>query len=476
MPNIFVTNDRLPILPPLRKHPALTARIGLARVDITPPVGIYARNWGAATHDVASSIHRPLTLTAMTIQSIHSSPSQPPLVLIDADLGWWKTPQAFTAIQRELLQAAATPASHFAFALTHTHAGPPLMEADDSLPGSHLIGPWMQHLASSARSAIQTALATAQAATLDWHVGRCQLAAYRDLPDPEPTKSRMICGYNPDGLADDTLLVGRISNSAGQTLGTLVNYACHPTTLAWDNQAISPDFIGSMRETMEAVTGCPALFLQGASGELSPREQYVGDVAVADRHGRQLAFAALATLEDMERPGHALGYERTVESGAPLAVWSPRPCDVSESVRVQPTTVDLPLKNWPTADQLESERAATRDRALEERLRRKRDIRRALGDGHSFALPVVAWRLGEAALVASCCEAYSMLQVELRRRFAGRAIVCMNLVNGSMGYLPPRDCYDHDLYQVWQTPFDRGSAELLLDAATAALEQLFKQP
>ncbi|MEQ9066645.1 MAG: hypothetical protein RLO18_07980 [Gimesia chilikensis] len=27
-------------------------RIGVATVDITPPVGIYARNWGAAKHDV----------------------------------------------------------------------------------------------------------------------------------------------------------------------------------------------------------------------------------------------------------------------------------------------------------------------------------------------------------------------------------------------------------------------------------------
>ncbi len=70
------------------KHSGLRARIGLARVDITPPIGIYARNWGAAVHDVASSIHRPLTLTALTISSLDGSGS--PLVLVDADLGWWR--------------------------------------------------------------------------------------------------------------------------------------------------------------------------------------------------------------------------------------------------------------------------------------------------------------------------------------------------------------------------------------------------
>ena len=31
-----------------------------------------------------------------------------------------------------------------------------------------------------------------------------------------------------------------------------------------------------------------------------------------------------------------------------------------------------------------------------------------------------------------------------------------------MGYLPPEGLYDRDVYQVWQTPFDRGSLEATL--------------
>ena len=38
-------------------------RFGVARRDVTPPVGIYSRSWGAATHDVAEGVHRPLTAT-----------------------------------------------------------------------------------------------------------------------------------------------------------------------------------------------------------------------------------------------------------------------------------------------------------------------------------------------------------------------------------------------------------------------------
>ena len=44
----------------------------------------------------------------------------------------------------------------------------------------------------------------------------------------------------------------------------------------------------------------------------------------------------------------------------------------------------------------------------------------------------------------------------------------MNLINGSLGYLPPADLYDQDQYGVWQTPIERGGLEQL----AAAAEQL----
>ena len=112
------------------------------------------------------------------------------------------------------------------------------------------------------------------------------------------------------------------------------------------------------------------------------------------------------------------------------------------------------------------------DRVQEERLRRKRDIRQVLGDSSSFNLPVYIWRIGDAVLVGSCCEAYSLLQRELRNRFPDRTILCMNLINGSLGYLPPAALYDSDIYQVWQTPFDRGSFERTLEAMTEAINNV----
>ena len=396
----------------------------------------------------------------------------PPLILVDADLGWWRPFSLFQDFQERLLKEIELPAARLIFALTHTHASAPLMKSDDQLAGSEMQDPWLESVYQSTVATIQEALTNAFDGSLDWHTGTCQLAAERDLPDPQ--SGRIVCGYNPSGQADNTLVVGRATDTNGQLRAVVTNYACHPTTLAWDNESISPDFIGAMRETVERATGATAFFLQGASGELAPRHQYVGDTAVADRHGKQLGYATLATLHDMEPPGQQLVYDGIVESGAPLAVWKHSQCELPTRLQAVDSTVDLHLKDWPSAEELERQRIACDDRAVEERLRRKRDIRRALGDGHSFAVPVSIWVVGGAILVGSCCEAYSLLQTELRRRFPELSIVCMNLINGTIGYLPPEKLYDVDVYQVWQTPFAKGGLERLIDSLATTIDRLAK--
>ena len=49
--------------------PQALCRAGVARRDITPPVGIYHRMWGAATHDRATGVHRPLLATVLVLES-----------------------------------------------------------------------------------------------------------------------------------------------------------------------------------------------------------------------------------------------------------------------------------------------------------------------------------------------------------------------------------------------------------------------
>lgn len=457
------------------QHPGFFGLAGAARAEITPPVGIYARNWGAAVRDAAGGVHRPLFITALALAE--EAEPENPLVLVSADLGWWRSPATERAFRRRLLDALGLDEARLVFALTHTHAAPPLVDRHEpAWEGGELLAPWLGQVEAASLAAVRGAVAAMRPGALEWRYGRCGLATARDLADPDEP-GRFLCGFDPGAPADDTLLVGRVaSRPGGEPLALVVNYACHPTTLAWDNTLVSPDYPGAMRETTEeSWAGGLTLFAQGASGELSPGYQYVGDPAVADGHGRELGHAVLSTLAGMEPPGQGLVFAGARESGAPLAIWrreerepSPRARELRAALR----HVDLPLKDWPSAEALERELAACGDRVSQERIRRKLAIRRGLGDGTSFAFPFWVWRIGEAFLVATMAEAYSVLQRRLRATFPDTAVACLNLANGSVGYLPPAERYGDDLYQVWQTPFDRGSLEDLEAAVVAALREL----
>jgi hypothetical protein len=463
--------------------------MGVAREDITPPIGIYAKNWGAATHDVAEGVHRPLTLTVLTLQTTdegerqegESPGNQPPvtshqpLILASLDLGWWRTREDEQFVREGVSEALALDPACVMLAFTHTHAGPALCREDSDKPGGHLIAPYLEQVRAALILAARRALDTACPAMLTWGQGKCTLATNRDLPDPDAP--RYLSGYNADAPADDTLLVGWVvSEESGATLATLVNYACHPTTLAWQNRLLSPDYIGAMREVVEAHTNdAPCLFLLGAAGELAPREQYTDDVALPDAHGRQLGYAVLSTLAGMLPPGQHLVYKGVMESGAPLAVWkreayitSPNPLLRKEEANeyskqgeltAELAYLELPLKALPSVAEIEAELATCTEPFEVERLRRKRRVRLTVGEGDTASVPFWFWRVGDALLVGHPTEAYSLFQTELRQQFPEFAVVAMNVVNGHYGYLPPEHLYTEDLYPVWQSPFAAGCLE-----------------
>lgn len=450
------------------KPAAFAGLIGAGREDITPPVGIFARSWGAARHDVAEGVHRPLTITALSLQT---KPGEQPVLLAAADLGWWRTAGDEWFVRSGVIEALGLEPCRVMLALSHTHSGPSICREDSDKPGGHLIAPYLDSVREALIRAARRALKARQPAVLTWGTSRCALAANRDLPDPE--RPRVLCGYNPDGPADDAVRVGRVTAMNGAPLATIVHYACHPTMLAWENRLISPDYVGAMRVVVEAHTnGAPCLYLHGAAGELAARDQYTADTTVVDSRGRQLGYSVLSALEGMLPPQTALEYAGVTESGAPLAVWKRVPFAPSNELRSARIEVELPLQSLPSRDELAAEIASCQDRVLRERLVRKRRVRETVGDGDTTRVPIWLWRVGEAVIVGHPNEAYSGLQTELQRRFPDRLVLAVNIVNGHCGYLPPEPLYDLDIYPVWQTPFGRGSLELVEEACMQALNLL----
>ena len=318
--------------PPRVHFPQSFCRGALARRDITPPVGIYHRMWGAATHDRSTGVHRPLAATALALapsgdaqrglDESQQARAAEVLVSLDHCLLWGED---LDILRRDVCRFADVEPARLRVTFSHTHAAGLMDRGRAELPGGEQIGPYLDELARRVAAAVREAIDSLAPVQIVYGTGHCGLAGQRDFWDE--ASGQFVCGFNPAGVSDDTLVVARIDDAQSHTLGTIVNYACHPTTLAWDNTLISPDFVGAMREVVEAAAGGSCLFLQGASGDLGPRRGFVGDTAVADRNGRELGYAALAALEALprrrrlrvRRAGRLRGHDRHVARRAAAA-------------------------------------------------------------------------------------------------------------------------------------------------------------
>ena len=216
-------------------------------------------------------------------------------------------------------------------------------------------------------------------------------------------------------------------------------------------------------------------------------------VAVADRNGRQLGFAALSALTALPPAGTRFRYTGPVVSGATLGAWAHEPLPASEVERKR----HWQIWRWrellayrpgrPTVEQVETElkqfqadENAARDagdarhaadcRAMAERKRRLLHRLSQLPRGDAFPLQVVLWRMGDGFWLGVQGESYSLLQTELRRRFPGAPIVVASVAaDWGASYLPTKELYGTGIYQESIAVVAAGSLEQLIESVATRI-------
>ncbi|MBI1323453.1 hypothetical protein GC170_09740 [bacterium] len=474
-------------------------RAAAARCDITPPVGIYHRMWGAALHDRATGVHRPLEATLMWIEPIRSGESKsqnaeaPAGASVIVSLDHCVLDSAeMSNIRSAISLAAGLPAESILVTLTHTHGSGWMSRSRSHLPGGELLGPYLDSLAARLGELAVEAKSRIVPVSVVYQSGKCDLARHRDFYDKE--RGRYVCGFNPAGLADDSLLLASFLTESGERLATVVNYACHPTTLAWDNTLISPDWVGAMREVVEREAGGLCLFLQGASGDLGPAEGFVGDTEVADRNGRKVGYATMASLATMPPPGTQYRYSGPVTSGTEIGTWRHEivsgidqarfeTCRWKDIVVELPYRHDLPSLEVTTAERehWQEREVAARNAADEATVRkcraeveqRTRQITRlnALVPGPAYPLKIRLGILGDAIWIFVPGELYQVFQRQMRSRNPDHPVFVSTLTNDwQPGYIPPASTFGYGIYQEVIAATAAGDLEILIESVSRQLK------
>ncbi len=240
---------------------------GTGRRCANPPAGIAHGGWGAQKHEQAEGIDLDLWVTALALSGKDTF-----ALILDVDVQIL-TGEVATRLRSAVSAATGVPVANIRASATHTHSGPvPYKSWIEK--GFDLVGPWFERLNQLSAEAASEAIADLQPVEVRAGRGECAINVNRRAHTAE---GRPILGKNRDGFSDHEVLVVKLDAIEGNTVATLVNYACHPTIMGLANRLITPDYPGVVKRVVEEAVGGRCLFLQGAAGDQGPVKGFQAD-------------------------------------------------------------------------------------------------------------------------------------------------------------------------------------------------------
>ncbi|MGI8914372.1 MAG: hypothetical protein ACR2JY_11435 [Chloroflexota bacterium] len=432
-------------------HPDVgSLRCGLARRDISPPVGIDLSGFLARTGPCLG-VHDPLTATALV-----ASDGAMRVALVSCDLiglGAAFVRRVRAAVETQTGIAAA----HQMYACTHTHGGPEtgVITHTGAADPAYLLG-----LEQTLVDLVGEAAAAVQPASIGWQRGQCGVAINRRAPE------------GTTGPVDRDLIVAVIQDAAGRAIGTLVHYSCHPVAAGAENRLATADWCGISRSLLEAAGSGPVLMINGAAGDVNPRMAGRGFPAV-EAAGEEIGAAALA-----------LWRQATAAKGSGTAVAAQQ---AFVPVAFQPLAGREELvalwRQWTRIERSEApESVAYRGGSVTHREHSRRLARLHWGSDPlpSLVAEVQAMRIGPVIVAALPGEFFANFGRQVKAAAPDQPVLVAGWTNDNLGYFPTRDAYPQGGYEVevayryygYPAAWSPQSGEAVTEQAAALVRQV----
>lgn len=250
-------------------------QIGFAKYDITPEVGVYLAGNGDF---VSTRVNDPLFVRAVVArrESVW-------VALVSCDL-IGIGPETVRGVRALLRDEPGIQTANILISCTHTHNGPTTRFIKNNAV-KHRDPEYMQRIAIEIAKAIRSAHSSVRAATMTAARGAVFENFNRRLVTPEG-KAHF---YNPrtlrehpeyaalaTGVTDNEVNTIQFKDESGAPIVTMVNYAAHPLTVGIFEHVISADYCGVTVNEIENATQAPAIFFQGACGDLHNKGLFTG--------------------------------------------------------------------------------------------------------------------------------------------------------------------------------------------------------
>lgn len=241
------------------------------------------------------------------------------------------------------------------------------------------------------------------------------------------------------------------SAATGETLGLLVNFACHPITLDYSNLRFSADYVWGIRETVRALhPAAETVFLNGAAGNINPaRYPY-----------QQKANIYIPQTEE-NYPVYWGGFDDTVRMGRIVGTAALQAAERAVLLRVpsidaQLAEVELPLKRGHDLD------------AFLEFMNFLPPYRARMKALTALPTEVQRIKLGNLTVIGLPGEPFVELGLELKADIGSSSFIA-GYSNDDVRYVLTDDAYDGGQYETVGTPLAVGAASTLVNAARSIL-------
>jgi len=125
-------------------------------------------------------------------------------------------------------------------------------------------------------------------------------------------------------------------------IGIIINYACHPTTLSYQNSKLSADFIGQIHENISQLSHrkIKSVYFNSASGDINPLTTF-GELNHLEEVQKDLIYDQLGTYDNTKEIGHKIG-----QSALELAKSIPNQeyCEV-DKLKISTQRFWIPMKD-----------------------------------------------------------------------------------------------------------------------------------
>lgn len=423
-------------------------RLGFAKTDITPRVGVELCGFGPYINRHSVDVCDSLWSRAMAVECEGQV-----FVLISNDLVHLNRAET-TQVRALVGEATGLGPEAVMVHCTHTHSGP----STGTISGwGEQDPPYLAVLPGRIAAAALGALDSLQEATLAHAEVPCEGMALnreydRDAPPLDEVLQDSWRPAHPE-LTDTTchVLVARGTAPGRPILGFASYFGCHPVVCCAACRSIHGDYPGVATNLLEAEVGGVGLFLQGAQGDVNtcvvhkPAEESLRALdVIAERYARAVR-AGLAAAADL--PVGALRVARRE------VTFSRRQID-RETIQQRLAEQEAILRR-PGASDASGEvgMAVIFARAFREMLRRLDN-----GDSLEPASELHGLRLGPLALLAAPLEIFQAIKNEVKAQARAPIPLVMGLTNDQLGYAPDRTVAARGGYAADNVPLILGAA------------------